>query len=107
MCPVGFLFTFLLLAYNGNTFGSYGQIILYSVPRFILLYQNKDKKHQLEKMNKSLVCPCEGSGKKKTVLPDRSALSCVWGYGPKFRPLGYFFFGVSSVVCGLLSGGFD
>jgi hypothetical protein len=43
MAPSGIFFKFLLLAYNGSTFGSYGQVILYSVLRFVTIPEQKEK----------------------------------------------------------------
>jgi hypothetical protein len=106
--PPGIIFfTFLLLSYIGNTFGCYGQNNSIQRPGInVTLPEQRHKINtKIQSVNKSLVCPYEGSvNKKETLLPDRSALSYVWGFGPKFRPH-VFFFGVSSIGCGLLSGG--
>jgi hypothetical protein len=56
-----FFNTFLLLAYIGSTFGSYVQMILYSVLKFMSIREQKQERNN--KVNKYIVCPCEGSGK--------------------------------------------
>jgi hypothetical protein len=71
MDSVTFFFTFLLLAYVGNTFGSYGQNNSIQRPEIYVTIteQRHKKKQKIQQENKSLVCPCGGSGEKRLFRP--------------------------------------